>query len=475
MQDDTTQSAQDDPAQPILEGRYALTGRAPIATFGPVELHTALDRQLERAVAVQLLPASASPDERARFLETQRVAAGIHHCGIVQVYDVGEWDGAAFSVLEKDAASRGGPPPAPDAQSALSAARQVAEALQCVRDAGLEQWTFSPAAIRTGDDATPRLALLDGLQYDPRYPGGLSARREDDARALATLLGMVIAGLPLAAVPSGIHDLIDRASTAEDTASLTAGQFAEELARLEVAARQPTEQYTERPAHAAAPTPYLASGDIDPHEAPTLAAPVVPAPTPAERPTTPYEGIAPAQQAHIAPREEPRRRVPLLPLAAAGLLLLALVLFVAWPRAGAPAEIAGNAASAAESTPAAQSTPAPTEAPTAIVVLAPQFLGKTLPEAKAQAQAAGLGLLVTSAAHDDQYPADTVARQDPAPGTPLSPGAEVSLVMSLGPEPAPAQVQPSEPPPPPAANDNGNKDNKDKKGDKDKGGGKKKP
>jgi serine/threonine-protein kinase len=423
-----------------------------------VELHDALDRQLERQVAMQVLPATAPAEHQARFLESQRIAAGIHHCGVVQVYDVGEWHGAQFSVVEKDAASPGGPAPAPDAETALATARQVTEALQCVRDAGLETWVFTPAALRTGADGTPRLALLEGLEHDTRYRTAMAARREDDGRALGALLSMLIAGLPLAAVPSGVHDLIERA--ANPVEPLTAGEFAEQIAQLELSAQQLTQEYAEARQEAA--TPYLAAGAVDPHDAPTLAAPVVASAVPLGAPTRPYQGTVVAETGHIAPaRSAPRRRpVPVLPLTAAGLLLAALLLFVAWPRSGAP-EVAGTAASAPEST--------PTAAPTVPPLLAPEFVGKTLPEAKALAESSGMGLLVASAAHSEQYPADVVASQEPAPGTPLAPGSEVSLVLSLGPQPT---VQPAEPPPA-AEGDDGGEDNKNDK--KNNGRGKKKP
>ena len=455
---------QNETAELPIEGRYTLTGRVTRYDLGPVELHDALDRQLERQVAMQVLPATAPAEDRARFLESQRIAAGIHHCGVVQVYDVGEWHGAHFSVVEKDAASPGGPTPAPDSETALAAARQAAEALQCVRDAGLESWVFTPAALRMGADGAPRLALLEGLQHDARYRTAMSARREDDGRAMGALLSMLIAGLPLAAVPAGVHDLIERA--ANPSAPLTAGEFAEEVVRLELLAQELTQVYAE--AREDAGIPYLTAGAVDPHDAPTLAAPVVApaAAVPVGAPTRPYQGPAVAETGHIAPasRSARRRGVPFLPLAAAGLLLAALLLFVAWPRSGSPAEVAGTAASAAESTP----TAAPTSAPTVPLLLAPEFVGKTLPEAKALAESSGLGLLVASAAHNDQYPADVVASQEPAPGTPLAHGSEVSLVLSLGPQPP---VQPAEPPPPPA--DDGGDDNKNDK--KDNGRGKKKP
>ncbi|HET9496321.1 MAG TPA: PASTA domain-containing protein [Chloroflexia bacterium] len=442
-----------------IEGRYTLTGRVNTYDLGPVELHNATDRQLERQVAMQLLPATAPEEEKAAFLERQRVAAGIHHCGVVQVYDVGEWHGAHFSVIEKEALSRGAPAPAPDAETALSTARQVAEALQCVRDAGLESWVFTPAALRTGADGAPRLALLEGLEHDVRYRTAMSSRREDDGRALGALLGMLIAGLPLGAVPAGVHDLID-------VPPLSAGEFAAEIAQVELAAQQRTQAYAE--AHDNAATPYLAAGTLDSHDAPTLAAPVVAsaAAAPAAALAQPYRGPAAVETGRIAPPREASRRagVPLLPVAAAAVLLLGLLLFVAWPRATGPGEVAGSAAFASDSTRTPSPEAAPTAAPTAPPLLAPELVGKPLAEAKEIALASGLGLIVSAAAHSDQYPVDVVMSQDLAPGTPVASGSDISIVVSLGPEP---------PPPPPAGDDDDDDDNKNDK--KNNGRGKKKP
>ena len=72
------------------------------------------------------------------------------------------------------------------------------------------------------------------------------------------------------------------------------GAFAEEIARLEIAAQQLTEQYAETPEPG--PAAYGAQAPVDPHDAPTLAAPVVLAGGAA----LPYDGSPSPQTEHIA-------------------------------------------------------------------------------------------------------------------------------------------------------------------------------
>jgi len=57
---------------------------------------------LNRAIALKMLlsGAYASPIERARFLREARAVAGLKHSNLVQVHDVGEFDGRPFYTME---------------------------------------------------------------------------------------------------------------------------------------------------------------------------------------------------------------------------------------------------------------------------------------------------------------------------------------------------------------------------------------
>ncbi|MFC7584587.1 protein kinase [Nonomuraea antimicrobica] len=74
----------------VLSGRYELL--QPLGRGGMGVVYRARDRELERIVAVKVLPAQMlrDGDFRARFRREARAAAGLSHPNIAVVYDVGE-------------------------------------------------------------------------------------------------------------------------------------------------------------------------------------------------------------------------------------------------------------------------------------------------------------------------------------------------------------------------------------------------
>ena len=83
-----------------LVARYEL--RAVLGRGGMGEVYEAVDRQLNRTVAVKILRPELAADRRfpARFRREARTVAGLSHAGIVAVHDVGEDDGNTFIVME---------------------------------------------------------------------------------------------------------------------------------------------------------------------------------------------------------------------------------------------------------------------------------------------------------------------------------------------------------------------------------------
>ena len=76
-------------AATLAEGRYRLErelGRGGMAT-----VHLARDAELDRPVAVKVLAGHLSGDEdfRVRFVREARMAAGLSHPNVVQVFDAG--------------------------------------------------------------------------------------------------------------------------------------------------------------------------------------------------------------------------------------------------------------------------------------------------------------------------------------------------------------------------------------------------
>jgi len=66
------------------------------------EVYKARDTRLDRTIAIKVLPpeVSADPGRRARFEREARTIAGLHHPHICTLYDVGEYDGSIFLVME---------------------------------------------------------------------------------------------------------------------------------------------------------------------------------------------------------------------------------------------------------------------------------------------------------------------------------------------------------------------------------------
>ena len=62
-------------------------------------VYLARDGVLERRVAVKVLGSGLRPESRERFRREARVVAQMDHPGIVEIYDVGEHDGALFLVM----------------------------------------------------------------------------------------------------------------------------------------------------------------------------------------------------------------------------------------------------------------------------------------------------------------------------------------------------------------------------------------
>lgn len=83
-----------------LADRYELG--AVIGSGGMGEVRQAYDRRLRRDVAVKVLhpDVSGDPTARARFEQEARAAARVNHPNVVEVYDIGEDDGALYIVME---------------------------------------------------------------------------------------------------------------------------------------------------------------------------------------------------------------------------------------------------------------------------------------------------------------------------------------------------------------------------------------
>jgi hypothetical protein len=146
-------------------------------------VYEATQLTLGRPVALRLIPRGAlmGRDAAGRFEREQRLAAAVHHPGLVPTYEAGEWDGGPFTAcrlvrgrtLAEVLAGR--PPPHEELEAMLD---RVGGALDAVHAAGLAHGRVDAGHVLVDDAGDAHLAGL-GLGR-PGTPAG-------DRAALAAL------------------------------------------------------------------------------------------------------------------------------------------------------------------------------------------------------------------------------------------------------------------------------------------------
>jgi serine/threonine protein kinase len=145
-------------------------------------VYLARDRQLDRTVALKLLPPQLARDEgfRRRFLREARLAAGLEHPGIVTIYAAGEAEGVLYlamryvrgrdlrQLLEREGRL--------DLERALTILRPVAEALDAAHSQGLVHRDVKPGNILV-DDGDRALLADFGLAKHAATVNSLSRER----------------------------------------------------------------------------------------------------------------------------------------------------------------------------------------------------------------------------------------------------------------------------------------------------------
>jgi serine/threonine-protein kinase len=81
-------------------GRYEI--RSPIGKGGMGEVYLARDTQLDRTVALKLLPPDVASDQQRmnRFVREAKATAALSHPNIAHIYEIGEADGVTFIAME---------------------------------------------------------------------------------------------------------------------------------------------------------------------------------------------------------------------------------------------------------------------------------------------------------------------------------------------------------------------------------------
>jgi serine/threonine protein kinase len=199
----------------LAGGRYTIERE--LGRGGMASVYLARDRELQRPIAVKVLAEHLAADGtfRARFLREARLAGGLSHPNIVQVYDAGDTDGRPFIVMEyvpgRTLADFGQLPP----ERVAELARQACAGLQHAHAAGLVHRDVKPANLLLRDDGVLKIAdfgiaraagttrhtqagkILGTAAYlAPEQIAGRDATAASDLYSLAAVLYELLTGRP---------------------------------------------------------------------------------------------------------------------------------------------------------------------------------------------------------------------------------------------------------------------------------------
>src|SRR5262249_52936883 len=125
-------------------------------------VYKARQQSLNRVVALKMILAGAhaGAQQRLRFRGEAGAAAGLHHPNIVQVYEVGEFDGCPYLTLEyvdgrglNEVLHDSLPTP----REAAELLEQVARATDYAHRRGIVHRDLKPSNILVASDGTPKL------------------------------------------------------------------------------------------------------------------------------------------------------------------------------------------------------------------------------------------------------------------------------------------------------------------------------
>jgi len=166
-------------------GRYKVISKIGAGGMGDVFLAT--DAELERNVALRILPDKFSVDSESlnRFKQEAKAASALNHPNIITVYEIGESDGANFIATEfidgKTLRER------MDGErisfdEVLSIVTQTAEALSAAHSAGIVHRDIKPENIMIRPDGYVK--ILDFGLAKLTENSSLTANAEDATRKL---------------------------------------------------------------------------------------------------------------------------------------------------------------------------------------------------------------------------------------------------------------------------------------------------
>jgi TolB-like protein/Tfp pilus assembly protein PilF/predicted Ser/Thr protein kinase len=157
-------------------------------------VYRALDTRLRRNVALKILSGHAHvSDGRRRFLREAQTSSALNHPGIVTIYDLGEFEGDAFIVMEyvegKSLRSLIGPKGL-DPNVVVVEAIQMADALAAAHATGIVHRDLKPGNIMV--TTAGKVKILDfGLAIFSATPEGWSEDTQTQITEMNTFVGTV--------------------------------------------------------------------------------------------------------------------------------------------------------------------------------------------------------------------------------------------------------------------------------------------
>jgi serine/threonine protein kinase/Tol biopolymer transport system component len=167
-------------------GRYEI--RSQLGAGGMGVVYLAQDMQLERTVALKVLPADVASDQQRmfRFMQEAKAASALNHPNIITIYEIGEEDSAHFistEFINGDTLRRLMKQGRVNLIDALDIAAQIAAALSAAHAAGIVHRDIKPENVMVRDDEYVKVLDFGLAKLTEKTTGPLASDPEAPTQA----------------------------------------------------------------------------------------------------------------------------------------------------------------------------------------------------------------------------------------------------------------------------------------------------